>query len=96
MKKKKDTQPLEHKNAGSTFKNPENNFAGALIEEAELKGLSIGGAQVSNKHANFIINRENATSDDIINLIEKVQKKVYEKHNINLELENKIIKWDEL
>ena len=90
---RRNTQPLEFKNAGSVFRNPPDLAAGKLIEEAGLKGVSIGGAEISSKHANFIINKGNATSEDIKKLIDLVQKTVYEKYNIKLELEQNIIEW---
>ena len=89
--KRKEKQPLEYPSAGSTFKRPEGHFAGALIEEAGLKGYTIGGAQVSEKHAGFIINTGNATSSDVRDLIEYVKKKVHENSGIELEPEVKII-----
>ena len=84
-------QPIEFASAGSTFKRPVGNFAGALIEQAGLKGLAVGGAQVSQKHAGFIINRGGATAGEIMELIELVQKKVYEHSGIKLEPEVRII-----
>ena len=81
------SQPLDMPNAGSVFRNPEGNYAGALIEKAHLKGYNINGAEVSTKHANFIVNKGNATGKDIINLIEKIQKEIKEKENIELRLE---------
>lgn len=90
------SQPLEYKNAGSTFKNPEGFSAGRLIDECNLKNFCINDACISEKHANFIINKKNASFNDVVNLIEYVKKEVKEKKNISLELENKIIKWDEL
>lgn len=86
-------QPLEYPNAGSVFKNPEGTSAGKLIDECGLKDLSVGGAKVSNKHANFIINYEFAKSSDIIKLIEEIKEEVKIKKNIDLELEQVIIKW---
>lgn len=86
-------QPLEYPSAGSVFKNPEGDSAGKLIDECGLKNLSIGGAKVSDKHANFIINYEFAKSSDIIKLIEEIKKEVKLKKNIDLELEQIIIKW---
>lgn len=86
-------QPLEYKNAGSVFKNPSGASAGALIEECGLKGLRVGDAEVSNKHANFIINKGNATSKDICNLIDKIKKEVKSKKNVDLELEQIVLKW---
>lgn len=92
--KRLNSQPLEYKNAGSVFKNPEGDYAGRLIESLELKGYTIGGAQISDKHANFIINIGNATSSDIKNLIKYVKDKVYDAYKINLELEQIIIEWE--
>lgn len=89
--KRKEKQPLEYPSAGSTFKRPEGHFAGALIEKNGLKGLNIGGAKVSEKHAGFIINAGNATSDDICKLMERVKQKVYEADNVMLEPEVIII-----
>lgn len=88
--KRKEKQPLEYPSAGSTFKRPEGHFAGALIEEAGLKGHTIGGAQVSEKHAGFIINTGNATASDVCKLIEHVKKTVYENSGVELEPEVKI------
>lgn len=85
------SQPLEFPSAGSVFRNPENDFAGRLIEEAGLKGANIGGAYVSDKHANFIVNKNNATAEDIINLINKIKKEVKEKYNVELKLEQEIV-----
>ncbi len=87
------TQPLDSYNAGSVFCNPVGLSAGKLIEEANLKNKKVGGAIVSNKHANFIINENNAKSSDIIELINLIKKEVKKKYNIDLELEQKIIKW---
>ncbi len=83
--------PMQFPNAGSVFRNPEGSHAGYLIEEAGLKGLKVGGAEVSEKHGNFIINTGNATSSDIIGLIELVREKVREKFGITLALEQKIL-----
>ncbi len=87
------TQPLDMPSAGSVFRNPEGDHAGRLIEEAGLKGYQIGGASVSTKHANFIVNTGNATSNDIKNLIELVHSQVKEKFNVDLVLEQEIIDW---
>lgn len=92
-KRRRDKQPLEYPSAGSTFKRPEGYFAGALIEEAGLKGKCIGGACVSQKHAGFIINMGEASTSDVLKLIEYVKEKVYEKSGVLLEPEVKF--WTE-
>ena len=89
--KRKTTQPLDKPSAGSTFKRGTDFITAKLIDESGLKGYSIGGAQVSNKHAGFIINEKNATAKDIINLINYVKEKVYEKFGKTIEEEVKII-----
>lgn len=89
--KRLETQPLDMPSAGSVFRNPENLHAGALIEQANLKGYSIGGAKVSEKHANFIVNNGGAKGIDIVKLIEKVQNDVKDKFNVDLILEQIII-----
>ncbi len=91
LQRRKDKQPLEYPSAGSTFKRPEGYFAGALIEDCGLKGYTVGGAQVSEKHAGFVINKGGASATDVITLIKDVQKIVFEKHNVMLETEVKII-----
>lgn len=88
---RREKQPLEYPSAGSTFKRPEGNYAGKLIMEAGLKGYSIGGAQVSEKHCGFIINKNNATAKDIYKLINAVRDKVYAEYGIMLETEVKLI-----
>ena len=85
--RRKEKQPLEYPSAGSTFKRPEGYFAGKLIEDAGLKGFSIGGAQVSEKHAGFVINKDNATAKDILDLIKEVQRRVFENAGVRLETE---------
>lgn len=90
--KRMNTQPLDKPSAGSTFKRGEDYVAAKLIDEAGLKGYKIGGAEVSTKHAGFIINSGNATCKDILELIEYIQKKVENKFNKKLELEVRIIK----
>lgn len=80
-------QPLEYPSAGSTFKRPEGYFAAKLIDDAGLKGYTVGGAQVSEKHAGFVINRGGATASDIKQLVDYIQKTVKEKFNVSLECE---------
>lgn len=87
MSRRSTKQPLEYPSAGSVFKRPEGNFAGALIEQCGLKGKTCGGAQVSEKHAGFIINKSNATSKDVRDLIDEIQKTVSEKTGYSLECE---------
>lgn len=89
--KRLETQPLDMPSAGSVFRNPEGMHAGALIENCGLKGFSIGGAQISEKHANFIINTGNATGKEIIQLINRTKEDVKEKYNIELILEQIVI-----
>ena len=91
LEKRLATQPLEYPSAGSVFRNPEGLFAGKLIEDLGLKGYKIGGAQISTKHANFIINIGNATSKDIKSLIKHITKEVKKHYNIDLILEQQII-----
>jgi len=86
-----ETQPLNYPSAGSVFRNPPMAHAGKLIEDCGLKGYNINGAEVSEKHANFIINKENCTGKDIIELIDLIKNKVKEKYNIDLILEQEII-----
>lgn len=90
--RRRDKQPLNHPSAGSTFKRSAGHFAGQLIEAAGLKGLSIGAAQVSEKHAGFLINRGGATCDDMLRLIELVQQRVREQSGVELECEVRIIR----
>ena len=90
-KRRVETQPLEYPSAGSVFRNPEGDFAGRLIEEIGYKGKSIGGAQVSEKHANFIINSGNATGEEIKELICDIKEKVKEKYNIELKVEQEFV-----
>lgn len=86
------SQPLDYPSAGSVFRNPNNNYAGALIENIGYKRKEIGGAKVSEKHANFIINYGSATGSDIVKLIEEIKSKVKEKFDIDLVLEQEIVK----
>ncbi len=89
--RRRDKQPLEYPSAGSTFKRPTGYFAGKLIEDAGLKGFSVGGAQVSEKHAGFVINTGNATASDIWNLCQEVRKKVFAQFGVALEPEIQMI-----
>ena len=82
-------QPLEYPSAGSTFKRPEGYFAGKLIQESGLQGFQVGGAQVSEKHCGFVINKDQATAADIAELIRQVQDRVEEKFGVRLETEVK-------
>lgn len=91
INKRKIKQPLDYPSAGSVFKRPKNNYASKLIEECGLKGLRIGDAEVSTKHCGFIINKGNAKSSDIYNLILKIKEDVYKKTSIDLELEQIIV-----
>lgn len=85
------TQPLNYPSSGSVFRNPEGMHAGELIEKCNLKGYNINGAEVSEKHANFIINKDNCKGSDIIKLINLIKDRVKEKYNIDLILEQEII-----
>jgi UDP-N-acetylmuramate dehydrogenase len=87
---RKEKQPLDFPSAGSVFKRPEGNFAGKLIDDCGLRGKVIGGAQVSEKHAGFIVNRDNATFDDVTALIEFVKEEVHRQTGVTLETEVKI------
>ena len=84
-------QPLEYPSAGSTFKRPEGYFAGKLIQDAELRGYTVGGAQVSEKHCGFVINKGGATAADVCKLIADVKEKVYEQFQVEMEPEVKMI-----
>lgn len=92
MARRKASQPLEWPSAGSTFKRPAGHFAGTLIDQCGLKGLTVGGAQVSEKHAGFIINKGGATCADVTALIAQVQARVYDKTGVRLEPEVKIVR----
>lgn len=87
--RRQDKQPLNYPSAGSTFKRPEGNFAGKLIQDAGLRGFQVGGAQVSEKHCGFVVNKENATAADIMSLISQVQEKVRDQFGVTLEPEVK-------
>lgn len=91
MHKRAAKQPLEYPSAGSTFKRPEGYFAGALIEECGLKGFSVGGAAVSEKHAGFVINKGGATSEDIFKLIRHIQETVFREKGVRLQTEVEMI-----
>ena len=92
---RKKSQPLNKRSAGSLFKNPKNNSAGKLLDEAGLKGFSIGDAKISEKHANFFINDGDASSKDMLMLIKKAHKEVKDKFNVNLSLEVKLMGFNE-
>ena len=89
--KRESKQPLEFASAGSTFKRPPGYFAGTLIEQTGLKGLSVGDAQVSHKHAGFVINTGSASAKDVLDLIAEVQRRVYDQHGVHLEPEVRMI-----
>ena len=89
--RRREKQPLEYPSAGSFFKRPAGHFAGALIEQAGLKGFSVGGAQVSEKHAGFLINTGNATARDMLDLMAQVQQKVFDSFGVHLEPEVRIV-----
>ena len=93
-KARKEKQPIEFPSAGSSFKRQEGVITAKLIDELGLKGFIIGGAKVSEKHAGFIINDGNATAKDVIDLIEYIKKKVYEKYKIKIEEEIRILEED--
>lgn len=88
------SQPLEYPSAGSVFRNPDGMFAGKLIEDLGLKGLIKGGAQISEKHANFIINKENASAQDIKDLIEFTKDAVKERYQVELKIEQEFVNWE--
>lgn len=90
-RRREEKQPLEMPSAGSTFKRPTGYFAGTLIDQTGLKGLKVGGAQVSEKHAGFVVNTGNATATDVLSLIEEVKRRVYEAHGVKLFPEVRII-----
>ncbi len=90
-RRRRESQPLDKPSAGSTFKRPEGYFAGKLIEDCSLKGFTIGGAQVSQKHAGFVINAGGATCSDVLELCNHIQKTVYERFGVMLEREIKIL-----
>ena len=89
--KRKDKQPINFPNAGSVFKRKNEYIAAEVIDKCGLKGYNIGDAYISDLHAGFIVNKGNATAQDVIQLIEYIKNTVHEKYNINLELEIKVI-----
>ena len=91
MERRRDKQPLDWPSAGSTFKRPATGFAAAMIDGALCKGLTVGGAQVSEKHAGFVINRGGATAADVLALMEEVRRRVFDAYGVELEPEVKII-----
>ncbi len=91
MRARQEKQPLEYPSAGSTFKRAPGYFTAKLIDEAGMKGYSVGGAQVSEKHAGFVINRDNATAQDVKRLVSDIQKAVYENSGVRIECEIRII-----
>ena len=93
--KRKRTQPLEYPSAGSVFRNPEGLYAGKLIEDLNLKGYQVGGAKVSPKHANFIINVGGAKAADIKEIIDTIKEKVNKEYNIKLRVEQRLVNWDD-
>ena len=93
--RRRDKQPLEYPSAGSTFKRPEGYFAGKLIQDAGLKGYTVGGAQVSEKHAGFVINKGGADADEVAFLIRQVKKKVAARFGVDLEPEVRFIGFDQ-
>lgn len=95
MLKRNSSQPLNLPNSGSVFKNPIGTHAGKLVEEAGLKGFQFGGAKISDKHGNFIVNLGDAKAKDIIELIHTAQDKVFARTNIKLQLEVKLVGFTE-
>ena len=89
--RRREKQPLEYPSAGSTFKRPEGYFAGKLIEEAGLRGFQVGGAQVSEKHCGFVINKDNATAAEVRELIRQVSERVKANSGVTLEPEVKML-----
>ena len=92
LQRRKDKQPLEWPSAGSTFKRPQGAFAGKLIEDCGLRGFTVGGAQISEKHCGFVINRGGATCADVVELTEQVSRIVKEKTGFVLEREIRVVK----
>lgn len=91
IERRRSSQPLDYPSAGSVFKRPEGYYAAKLIQDSGLKGLTVGGAQVSEKHAGFIINKGNATADDVLALIRHIQKDVEDRYHVRLEPEVRVV-----
>jgi UDP-N-acetylmuramate dehydrogenase len=91
LSERKNTQPLSSRSSGCIFKNPPNNSAGFLIDKAGCKGMSVGAVEVSDVHANFMVNLGGHTSEDVLSLIAQVQKRVYNVHKIELEPEVRVL-----
>ncbi len=94
LKRRVESQPLEYPSAGSVFRNPKDQYSGELIEKAGLKGYSIGGAMISNKHANFIINTGDATATDVRNIIMHTKDVIKKKYDIDLLVEQEFVNWE--
>lgn len=92
--RRQEAQPLEYPSAGSVFRNPEGDYAGRLIESCGLRGVQIGGAEVSEKHANFVINKNNATGKDVHDLIKHIHQTVLEKTSVDLKIEQEFVDWE--
>lgn len=90
--KRREKQPLEHPSAGSMFKRPPGHFAAALIDQCGLKGFTVGGAQVSEKHAGFVVNRGGATCGDVLALVDQVKERVLAQTGVELEMEVKVLR----
>lgn len=88
------SQPLDYPSAGSVFRNPEGQFAGKLIEDSNLKGYTHGGGQISDKHANFIINKNDATAEDIKYLMDLAQSEVEKNYGIKMKIEQELFNWE--
>ena len=94
LKRRVESQPLEYPSAGSVFRNTKDQYSGELIEKAGLKGYSIGGAMISNKHANFIINTGDATATDVRNIIMHTKDVIKKKYDIDLLVEQEFVNWE--
>ena len=93
-RRRMESQPLEYPSCGSVFRNPPDNFAGKLIEDVGLKGKIYGGARISDKHANFVINYKNAKAEDIKHLIEEAHDKVLDEYGIDMKIEQEFVNWE--